>query len=165
MFDESCLGPFDGLRAICYIMTILYFANFNQKDLLLRNRWKEVEKASTDKSSWVVVAQIWAYLDLLFFYSAFLQSNKIFKYFTWIDIQYENEKRVPSKDGQNQVSRLKKFQTRQKSFNCLKGQSKWIRGILEIYLMRVIRLLPALIITFILFNSLIFYLGSGPTWG
>ena len=56
MFDESCLGPFDGLRAICYIMTILYFANFNQKDLLLRNRWKEVEKASTDKSSWVVVA-------------------------------------------------------------------------------------------------------------
>ena len=75
------LEAFDGLRAMAYMMLSMYLTGFCQKDLLMKNRWKEVEMMETKKEIWAVIASVWAYLDILFFFSAFFQGLKLLQFF------------------------------------------------------------------------------------
>lgn len=60
----------------------------------MKNRWKELEMVGTKKQIWVIISQIWAFLDILYFYAAFFQANKCLKFFTWLDHKELLEKKM-----------------------------------------------------------------------
>ena len=118
----------------------------------------------TKKEIWAVIASVWAYLDILYFYSAFFQSLKLTQYFQWCDYKDQLARKFNSRQGSDQVAELKSFQKRKKSCTGLGITSKQLKQILEIYFLRVLRMWPLLIFTMVFFSSSIYFLGSGPTW-
>ena len=125
----------DGLRAICFILIVVYFANFLNKDMVQRNRWREVYMYSLSPPLYVMITITYIFLDYLFMFSAFLQANKLFKFF----------KSVP--ESQDPCS-----------------WCKFTFTYMEIVLLRAVRFVPAIALVMVAVYSMVNFVGDGATW-
>lgn len=73
--------------AYCIIMVGYYF----QMDLIKKNRWKDLEIIGTSKVYWIQNAMIYLFIDYLFVFSAFLQTEKLLNFFRQQDAAIEKE--------------------------------------------------------------------------
>lgn len=78
--DKDLLG-LDGLRFVCFLWISILVVNFLQKDLVQSNRWKDLEILTQETPTWVLISTVYIQIDYLFLFSAFLQSNKLYKHF------------------------------------------------------------------------------------
>ena len=48
-FDEVYIKRLAGLKSLSYFVTVLFISNYFQIDLMIKNRWKNLETLTNDK--------------------------------------------------------------------------------------------------------------------
>jgi len=75
------LAALDGVKFLSFFATQIIVANYINKDLVQRNRWKDIEMIYYNRAIWALVVVIYMFVDLLLLLSAFFQTLKLVKLF------------------------------------------------------------------------------------
>ena len=68
----------NGLKSSFYFFVVILMSNYYQMDLIKKNRWKDMEIVNTSKATWILSSTMYLYIDYMYFFSAFIQSEKLF---------------------------------------------------------------------------------------
>lgn len=79
--DEIHIKRLGGLKSLSYFLTVLFVSNYFQIDLMIKNRWKNLETLTNQKSQWILSSILYLFIDHIFFIVAFIQTNRTLKYF------------------------------------------------------------------------------------
>ena len=70
----------NGLKSTFYFYVVILMSNYYQMDLIKKNRWKDIEFVNTSKATWILSSTMYLYIDYMYFFSAFIQAEKLFEY-------------------------------------------------------------------------------------